>query len=83
MKTQNPVLWLFEQLLNINYNPLENGGYNIANNKIFYQANEMFKEQIVIAHINGQAEHDSGAYSQQVKSSATKYFDETYNTDKP
>jgi hypothetical protein len=81
--TPTPVEWLFEQLLNINYNPLENGGYDIAKNKIFDQANAMFNEQILIAHMNGQAEHDSGAYSQEVKGRAEQYYNETYNNYKP
>jgi len=79
--TPTPVEWLFEQLLNINYNPLENCGYDIAKNKIFDQANAMFKEHIIDAFLDGQ---DNGwQFEGSNEAQAESYYNETYNNYKP
>jgi|DEB0MinimDraft_6_1074348.scaffolds.fasta_scaffold38438_4 hypothetical protein len=45
-----------------------------------HTAKEMEKEQIVLAHINGQSEFDNGAYRQEVFDNADHYYNSTFNT---
>ena len=41
---------------------------------------EKEKEQIVLAHINGQSEFDNGAYRKEVIDNAEHYYNSTFNT---
>jgi hypothetical protein len=50
---QTAVEWLIEQLENVDYNPLEKGGYDTAKKRIIEQAKAMEKEQIQTAYLNG------------------------------
>ena len=44
---QTAVEWLIEQLENVDYNPLEKGGYDTAKKRIIDQAKTMEKEQMI------------------------------------
>jgi hypothetical protein len=50
---QTAVEWLQKQLKDVKYNALEKNGYSIAEERLFNQAKEMEKEQILRAHSNG------------------------------
>jgi hypothetical protein len=43
------VEWLVEQLENVDYNPLEKGGYDTSKKRIIEQAKEIEKQQIINA----------------------------------
>jgi hypothetical protein len=42
------------------------------------QSTKIHKEEIIISHINGQAEYDQLAYRDIVKHVAEQYYNETY-----
>jgi enolase len=44
---QTAVEWLVEQLENVDYNPLEKGGYDTAKKRIIEQAKEIEKQQML------------------------------------
>lgn len=45
------------------------------------KAIEMQKEQLILAHVNGQSEFDKGAYRQEVINNAEQYYNETFKKD--
>ena len=47
MAQQTAVEWLVEQLENVDYNPLEKGGYDTAKKRIIEHAKAMEKEQLI------------------------------------
>ena len=51
---QTAVEWLQEQLKDVKYNPLEKNGYSNALERLFKQAKEMEKQQIIDAFNLGQ-----------------------------
>jgi len=55
--TPTPIDWLVQQLDNIQYNPLDKGGYDIAKKIIIYQANAMYEERIKDAYGDGLNAH--------------------------
>ena len=61
-KKQTAVEWLQEQLQKgINYNPIEKNGYSNAEQKLFEQAKEKEKEQIMNAYDEIPLENFNGA----------------------
>lgn len=66
------VEWLESKLKNVEYNPLEKNGYLIAEEKLFNQAKEMEKQQIIDAYIEGYSAIDYNVDSEQ-------YYNETFN----
>jgi hypothetical protein len=68
---QTAVEWLEEQLIGKN-------GINVLKDT-FNQAKEMEKQQIVDAHLNGQAEFDKGKFRAEVIKNAEEYYNETFN----
>ena len=55
MKNLTAVEWLQEQLKDgVKYNPLEKNGYSNAEQRLFQQAKEMEKKQLIDAYNNGQ-----------------------------
>ena len=46
-KMVTAVEWLVEQLENVDYNPLEKGGYDTAKKRIIEKAKEMEKKQMI------------------------------------
>ena len=72
MKNLTAVEWLQEQLKDgVKYNPLEKNGYSNAEQRLFQQAKEMEKKQLIDAYNNGQ-QIPPFEYSEQ-------YYNETYN----
>ena len=47
------------------------------------KAIEMQKEQLILAHVNGQSEFDKGAYRQEVIKNAEQYYNETFKKEEP
>ena len=47
-------------------------------NDIVTKAKAMHKEEMIISHINGQAEHDQLEYRDSVKNVAEQYYNETF-----
>jgi hypothetical protein len=70
MKKQTAVEWLENQLNDVKYNPLEKNGYSNALAKLYVQAKEMEKEQIIDAwmEMHGIAFRERGE----------KYYKKTY-----
>ena len=50
---QTAVEWLESKLKNVEYNPLEKNGYSNALERLYEQAKEMEKQQIIEAHFEG------------------------------
>jgi hypothetical protein len=67
MKTA--VEWLEQQLFN------KRGKFNKSD---IDQAKEIFEQQIILSHINGQSEFDKGAISENTKKLATEYYNQTF-----
>jgi len=44
----------------------------------FYQSKAMEKEQIIDAHLNGQAEFDKGNYRSEIIKNSEQYYNETF-----
>jgi len=83
---QTAVEWLVEQLVELD-KQLDGRRKNddatvlkLNPTKLFEQAKEMEKEQIVLGHINGQSEFDNGAYRQEVIGNAERHYNETFKT---
>jgi hypothetical protein len=81
---QSAVEWLIEQLV-IMDKQLDGKRKNedatvmkINPTKIFSQAKEMEKQQIIDAHLNGQAEFDIEGYRYEVIVNAKQYYNETF-----
>ncbi len=49
--------------------------------KVFKQAKKREKEQILYAHLNGQAEFDKGVMRSQLFENAEQYYNEIYKKD--
>lgn len=47
--------------------------------QIYNKAKEMEKQQIIDAHLNGQAEFDKGKFRKEVMINAEEYYNETFN----
>ena len=77
IKTNNmtAVEWLVEQL-NSKYN---NDDFIITHINEIEQAKEMEKQQIIDAHLNGQAEFDTGPYRSEIIKHSEQYYNETFN----
>ena len=45
---------------------------------IFYKAKEMERQQIIEAHLNGQAEFDKGPYRSEIIKNSEQYYNETF-----
>ena len=78
MKQISAVEWLQEQLKDgVKYNPLEKNGYSNAEQRLFEQAKEMEKQQIIDAHNQGYADgyRDNG-------NGSIDYYKETYGGNK-
>jgi hypothetical protein len=52
--------------------------YNVKLYGLFNQAKEMEKQQIIDAHLNGQAEFDEEGYRYEVIANSEQYYNETY-----
>jgi hypothetical protein len=50
---QTAVEWLESKLKNVEYNPLEKNGYSNALERLYNQAKEMEKQQIIDTHFEG------------------------------
>ena len=72
MAQQTAVEWLVQELENVDYNPLEKGGYDTAKKRIIQQAKLIEKQQIINAFISG--EHQEG-----FEGEAELYYNENYN----
>jgi len=68
---QTAVEWLIEKLKNVEYNPLQKNGYSIAEERLYNQAKEMEKQQIIDAYDNGNRSF--------FEKSGKKYYNETFN----
>lgn len=77
---QSAVEWLQEQLKDVKYNPLETNGYSNALERLYDQAKEMEKKQIIDACNFGY--YEGCAYMSDIKSkyeSFEQYYDEKFN----
>ncbi len=45
------------------------------------KAKQMFEQQIIISHINGQSEFDSQSFSETNKKLAEQYYNETFKSE--
>ena len=72
---QTAVEWLETILEGQKDKPFDFDEWSIA----FEQAKAIEKEQIIIAHINGQSEFDKGSYREHNKKLANKYYEEVLN----
>ena len=54
----------------------KNGGFT---NPLIEQAKEMEKQQIINAHLNGQAEFDTGPYRSEIIKHSEQYYNEKFN----
>jgi hypothetical protein len=77
---QTAVEWLQKQLKDVKYNPLEKNGYSIAEERLFNQAKEMEKEQIIDAFGVGCQVESTRLIGYQ--GMAKQYYNETFNKDK-
>jgi len=68
------VEFIFEELEN-----RENGYPHFTMQQIYNKAKEMEKQQIIDAHLNGQAEFDKGKFRKEVMINAEEYYNETFN----
>ena len=68
------VEFIFEELEN-----RENGYPHFTMLQIYNKAKEMEKQQIIDAHLNGQAEFDKGKFRKEVMINAEEYYNETFN----
>jgi hypothetical protein len=74
-KMVTAVEWLIEQLENVEYNPLEKGGYDTAKKRIIEQAKQMEREQIINA-IDSQYSYDK--WLKELPTLGEQYYNETY-----
>ena len=75
------VEWLVNELLfiqSLKEDEITESNKAILTTSIFEQAKQMEKEQIITAHLNGQAEFDKEEYRLEVIINAGKYYNETY-----
>lgn len=68
------VEFIFEELEN-----RKNGYPHFTMQQIYNKAKEMEKQQIIDAHLNGQAEFDKGKFRKEVMINAEEYYNETFN----
>jgi hypothetical protein len=78
-KMVTAVEWLVEQLENVDYNPLEKGGYDTAKKRIIEQAKEMEKEQIAKAWNDGDYAYFYSKETGREFDNGEQYYNETYN----
>jgi hypothetical protein len=67
---QSAVEWLESKLKNVEYNPLEKNGYSNALERLYNQAKEMEKQQIIDAYEKGKYSFGKDAeqyYNEQFK----------------
>ncbi len=74
---QTAVEWLQNQLKDVKYNPLEKNGYSNALDKLYAQAKEMGKHQIVMAYHNG---YSDAIQSEPKQYESEQYYKENYET---
>jgi len=72
-KMVTAVEWLLEQLENVDYNPLEKGGYDTAKKRIIEQAKAMEKEQMLGFYLDRIYAH------KELREEFEQYYKETYN----
>jgi hypothetical protein len=78
MKTA--VEWFVEEMFNQGY--LNDKPLTVNNIEYFVkQAKEMFEEQVILSHINGQSEFDKGAISENTKKLAEQYYNATFKSE--
>ena len=68
------IVWFIDQLSKVIYNPLEIDGYTKAIQKIYSQAIEMHKQEILDAFEEG----SSDGYDGWGSTNKEKYYNETY-----
>jgi len=78
-KMVTAVEWLVEQLENVDYNPLEKGGYDTAKKRIIEQAKEMEKEQIAKAWNDGDYAYFYSKETGREFDNGEQYYNDTYN----
>ena len=76
---QTAIDWLVEQLENVDYNPLEKGGYDTAKKRIIEQAKAMEKEQITEAYDDGLFDGSMDIVKDRMYK---KYYNENYGGNK-
>jgi len=76
MAQQTAVEWLVQELENVDYNPLEKGGYDTAKKRIIEQAKAMEKDQICEAWQHGKQQTFLGLGK---VLTSEEYYNETYN----
>jgi hypothetical protein len=74
---QTPIQWLCMKLSSKLGMPNAINFY-VDHQVEIYEALEMEKEKFILAHINGQSEHDENAYDDKNRKCAEQYFNETY-----
>jgi hypothetical protein len=71
------IVWFIDQLSKVIYNPLETDGYTKAIEKVYAQAIEMHRQQIIDAYQSG----DGDAYNlDATKEWGEEYYNETYGS---
>ena len=74
------VEWLYDQIKNgFNYNRLERNGYENQRDRLFEQAKEMEKEQIIEARINGDV--NGACIFKIAREKAEQYYNETFKSE--
>ena len=78
-KKKTAVEWYESQLKNLEYNPLEKNGYSNAKEKLFQQAKEMEKQQIIDACNQTEFEDIDGMGIHETITKGEEYYNETFN----